>query len=257
MNPSASPRVTAYVGLAALFLLLALAAFVLAERGNFLAGGAAAGLALLTRPAGIALLPALALIAWRSPDRGRSLARLVPGAGLFALYPLLLWRELGDPWAFAPAQEAWQRHLSYAGPLGGAWDGLRAGVAGIRQLFSGSHSHVYWTAVTDTDPMRAAAINLQNLAFLCLFIALTVVAWRHFGAPYGLFAALSLAVPLSVPSERWPLLSLPRFGLVVFPFFLALAVLGRRQHVNAAIVAVSATFLGVAVVQWVLWQWVA
>ena len=55
----------------------------------------------------------------------------------------------------------------------------------------------------------------------------TVIAWRRFGAPYGLFAALSLAIPLSVPSERWPLLSMPRFGLTIFPLFLALAVVRR------------------------------
>ena len=86
---------------------------------------------------------------------------------------------------------------------------------------------------------------------------MTVVAWRRFGAPYGLFAALSLAIPLSVPSERWPLLSMPRFGLVVFPFFLALAVLGRRPRVHTAVVVVSAIFLGVVCAQWALWQWVA
>jgi len=90
-----------------------------------------------------------------------------------------------------------------------------------------------------------------------LFAALTAVAWRRFGAPYGLFAALSLALPLSVPSDRWPLLSLPRFGLVVFPFFLALAALGGRPRVHAAVLACSALFLGVAVVQWSLWQWAA
>ena len=78
--------------------------------------------------------------------------------------------------------------------------------------------------------MRVAAVNLEALAFLALFVALTVVAWRRFGAPYGLFAALSLALPLSVPSERWPLLSLPRFGLVVFPLFLALATIGGRPR---------------------------
>ncbi len=61
----------------------------------------------------------------------------------------------------------------------------------------------------------------------------------------------SLLLPLSVPSERWPLLSLPRFGLVVFPLFLALAALAaRRPRLHTAIVAISALLLGVAVVQW-------
>ena len=241
----------------ALFLLFTVAAFLAAERGRFLGAGALTGLALLTRPAGFALLPALALLAWRSPRRARALASLAVAPALFALYPLYLWREVDDPWAFMHAQGVWTRHLSPAGPLGGIWDGLRAGWAGARQLASGSDSTVYWSAVQNSDPDRVAALNLQGLAFLTLFVLLTVVAWRRFGTPYGLFCAASLAIPLSVPSERWPLLSLPRFGLVVFPFFLALAWLGRNPRAHTAIVGVSALLLGVALAQWALWQWVA
>jgi hypothetical protein len=240
-----------------LYLLLTLAAFVLAERKRFLAAGGAAGFALLTRPTGLALLPALALIAWHERDRLRALASLAVAPLLFAAYPLYLWRDEGDPWAFLHAQKIWSRHLSPAGPLGGVWDGLRAGWAGVEQLASGSHTHVYWTPVQDTDPIRAATLNLECLAFLVLFVVLTIIAWRRFGAPYGLFAAISLAIPLSVPSERWPLLSLPRFGLTIFPLFLALAALGGRPRVHTAIVGVSALLLGVAIVQWSLWQWVA
>jgi len=240
-----------------LYLLLTVAAFVLAERRRYPAAGAVAGLALLTRPTGVALLPALALLAWRERDRVRALAWLALAPLMFAAYPLYLWQADGDPWAFLRAQRLWSRHLSPAGPFGGIWDGLRAGWAGIEQLASGSHTHVYWTAVRDTDPIRAATLNLECLAFLVLFVVLTVIAWRRFGAPYGLFAALSLAIPLSVPSERWPLLSMPRFGLAIFPLFLALAVLGGRPRAHTAIVAVSSLLLGVSVVQWALWQWVA
>ena len=240
-----------------LYLLFCLAAFLLAERGRFLPAGVAAGLALLTRPVGIALLPALALLAWRSRDRRGALTRLAAGPALFAVYPLLLWRERGDPWEFLDAQGIWTRHLSQAGPLGGIWDGLRAGWAGVQQLASGSHTHAYWPAADGTDPLRVAVINLECLAALALFAVLTVVAWRRFGAPYGLFSALSLAIPLSYPSERWPLLSLPRFGLVVFPLFMALAAIGGRPRMHVAIASISSVFLGVAVVQWALWQWVA
>jgi hypothetical protein len=240
-----------------LYLLLTLAAFMLAERRRFLAAGAVTGLALLTRPTGLALLPALALIAWQERDRLRAVASLAVAPVLFAAYPLYLWQAEGDPWAFLHAQRIWSRHLTPAGPLGGIWDGLRAGWAGIEQLASGSHTHVYWSAVQDTDPIRAATINLENLAFLALFVVLTIIAWRRFGAPYGLFAAMSLAIPLSVPSERWPLLSIPRFGLTIFPFFLALAVIGRRPRAHTAILCISSLLLGVAVVQWALWQWVA
>jgi hypothetical protein len=241
-----------------LYLLLVLAAFVFAERGQWTRAGLLAGLALLTRSTAVALLPALAVLAWRSPQRRRAFAWLGLAPLLFALYPLLLWLQVGDALAFQDAEGLWKRHLSPAGPLGGLWDGLRAGWAGVEQLVSGSHTHAYWTAVSGIDPMRAAIENLEGLAFLVLFIGLTVVAWRRFGAPYGLFAACSLAVPLSVPSQSWPLQSMPRFGLVVFPLFLALAALGGgRPRLHAGIVAVSALLLGVAVVQWALWQWVA
>ncbi|TMK34225.1 MAG: hypothetical protein E6G64_02300 [Actinobacteria bacterium] len=222
-----------------LFLLLVLAAFALAERERFGGAGIAAGLAILTRVAGIALLPALALLAWRQRDRLRAFAGLALSLPIAAVYPLILWRQIGDPWAFAHAQDRWHRHLSHAGPLGGIWNAL-----------------VHWTP-SGAGVHHAVAVNAEDLAFLLLFIPLTVIAWRRLGAPYGLFAAISLAIPLSYPSARWPLLSLPRFGLVIFPFFLALAVLGGRPRMHTAIVACSALFLGVAVAQWALWQWVA
>jgi predicted membrane-bound dolichyl-phosphate-mannose-protein mannosyltransferase len=212
-----------------LFLLLTLTAFLLAERNRFAAAGLVAGLAILTRASGLALLPALALLAWRHRDRGRALAGVALAVPVAAIYPLVLWQQLGDPWAFSDAQDRWHRHLSWAGPFGGIWNGLVAGWRGLEQFVVGHGTHV-----SGANPMHAAAENVQALLFLALFLALTVVAWRRFGAPYGLFAAVSLAIPLAYPSSRWPLLSLPRFGLVVFPLF-----------------------LGVAVVQWALWQWVA
>jgi hypothetical protein len=237
-----------------LFLFLSLAAFALAERRRFGWAGGVVGLAILTRPTGLALVPPLVLIARRESWR---LATALP---FLAAYPLLLWRDAGDPWAFAHAEDTWHRHLSAAGPLGGIWDGGRAAWAGVRQLASGSNAHAYWAAVApaDSTPLRTATLNLELFAFLVLFVVLTVIAWREFGAAYGLFAALSLALPLSVPSSRWPLLSLPRFGLVAFPFFLALAWLGGRySRAHVAIVGCSALLLGVFVSQWALWNWVA
>jgi len=222
-----------------LFLALALAAFVLAERGRWLGAGAAAGLALLTRPVGIALLPALLVLAWRAEDRPRALLAPALAAATGALYPLALWLWIDEPLAFLRAQEGiWQRELSWAGPLGGLWEGAAA-------LFR-------------DDGGRALALNLQQFVFALVFVALAVIAWRAFGAAYGVFAAVGLAIPLAAPSERWPLLSLPRFGLVLFPLLLALALDGgRRRGVHEAIVAVSALLLGLFVVQWALWQWVA
>jgi hypothetical protein len=222
-----------------LYLLLVLAAFVLAERRRFAGAGIVAGLAILTRVTGLALLPALALLAWRSRDRGRSVAGIAVALPVAAIYPLVLWQQIGDPWAFVHAQERWHRHLSAAGPLGGIWDAFTNWVPP-----GADHSH-------------AIAVNVEALVALALLVALTVLAWRRFGAPYGLFAAVSIAIPLSLPSDRWPLLSMPRFALVIFHVFLALGTLGGRPRVHTAIVAVSSLFLGIAVAQWALWQWVS
>jgi hypothetical protein len=223
-----------------LFLLLVLGAFLLAERGRFGAAGVTTGLAVLARLAGIALLPALIVLAWRRRERTRALAGLALALPVAAIYPLLLWRQVGDPWAFAHAQDRWHRHFSHAGPLGGIWSAL-----------------VHWTPA-GAGVHHAVAVNAEDLAFLVVFVVLAVVAWRRFGPPYGLFAAVSLAIPLSYPSSRWPLLSLPRFGLVVFPFFLALAALTNgRPRLHTAVVACSSVLLGIVVTQWALWQWVA
>lgn len=240
-----------------LFLLLCVAAFLLAERRRWLLVGIVVGLALLTRLWGVALIPSLVLMAWRTPGRMRALAGLLPAPLFFAAYPLWLEAKTGDAFAFVHAQELWHRQISHAGPFGGLWDGLRAGWAGVRQLATGSRTHAYWGGAPDADPLHAAAVNLECLAFLALFIVLAVIAWRRLGAAYGLFAAVSIAIPLSVPSSRWPLLSLPRFGLVIFPLFLALAIVGQRPRLHTAIVTVSALLLGVVAVQWALWQWVA
>src|SRR5207302_543572 len=84
----------------------------------------------------------------------------------------------------------------WAAPLGGVWDACRAALAGVRQLVAGPHGHVYWP-VRDTTPMRVAALNLELFGFLVLFVVLTVLVWRRFGAAYGLFCAVSLAIPLA------------------------------------------------------------
>jgi hypothetical protein len=240
-----------------LYLALSLGAFLLAERGSFLGAGAAAGLAALTRVAGLALLPALAVLAWRARDRRRALASLTLAPALWLLHPLTLWLDIGKPLAFLDAQrEGWQRELSPYGPLAGLWEGLDAGRKGLRQLWAAPGTD-YFPEVTGASPLYAAGLNLQHLAFLAVFLALTVVVWRRLGTAYGLFSAVSLAIPLSSPADDYPLLSLPRFGLTVFPLFLALAVVGERPRAHAVILGASATLLGLATVQWTLWQWVA
>lgn len=237
-----------------LFLALALGAFLAAERDRWPLAWLLVGLALLTRPTGIALVPPLAVIAWRSSGRRAAAASFVLAPLVFVAYPLVLHEQLGDARAFLHAERFWHRTVSVFGPLDGVWQALHAAWAGVLQLTVGSQTHWYWTPV---NPARTATLNLELLAYLVVLVALGVVAWVKIGAPYGVYVAASLAIPLSAPSDLYPLLSLPRFGLAMFPVFLALAAVTRREAIHTAVLSVSAVFLGVAVAGWATWQWVA
>ncbi len=210
-----------------LFLLLAVAALLLAEQGRFGPAGVTAGLAMLTRSAGVALLPALAVIAWRSPARGRALAGVAVSPVLFALYPATLAVWIGRPLAFLDAQKVvWERRLSPAGPLGGV-------LAAIQHR------------------------ELLDLAAAGAVVVLGVIAWRRIGAAYGLYTLTSVALPLTFVSDKVPLWSMQRVVVVVFPAFMALATLVRSRWAVAATTAILGAGLCVYVVRWALWYWVA
>lgn len=210
-----------------LFLLLALGTFVFAEKGSFWKAGSLAGLALLTRSAGVALLPALVVFAWRSPDRRRALAGVAVAPALFALYPILLAIWIGKPLAFLDAQKVvWERQLSPAGPIGGL-------IAAVQDR------------------------QVLDLAVVLVVIALGVAAWRRIGAPYGLYVLVSVAIPLAVYSDKDPLLSMERFVIVAFPAFMALATIVRTRWATFVTAAILATALVGYVVRWALWYWVA
>ena len=210
-----------------LFLLLAVATFVLAERGRLGWAAVMSGLALLTRAQGIALLPALAVFAWRSERRARNLALLLVPVAMFLVFPLVLEVWVDHGLAFMDAQTLWERSLAPLGPLGGLVQAIGEGDV--------------------VGPVLAVAM-----------VALAVLSWRVIGAPYALYALGALAIPMALPSERLGgLYSFPRFALVAFPCLVALAVLGRDRRVHVAAVAVLAAGLAVGVVRWALWYWVA
>jgi hypothetical protein len=155
---------------------------------------------------------------------------------------------------FLSAQRAgWDRHLSSAGPLGGAWDALVAGGKGVLQLLAGGS----YFSNPDHSPMYYAGLNLEQLAYAVLLLALGVYAWRALGAAYGIFVLGSLALPFSDPVPITPLLSMPRFALGVFPVFMALGLLGARPRWHTGLLVSFTLLLGINLARWVLWIWVA
>jgi Mannosyltransferase (PIG-V) len=233
-----------------LYLFFSVAAFYAASRRRWFPAGVVTGLAILTRIAGVALLPALAILAWRAPDRRRAFAGLALSLPIAAVWPAWLWGAHGDPFLFLRAErDGWQRHLSPAGPFGGLWDGSVAGWKSVHQLFT--HTNLFPGV---DDGLQAAAINLEALAATILIIAMGVYVWRRLGAAYGVFVLGSVALPLASPGPTFPLLSMPRFALGVFPIFIGLALLGARARINVLIIALSALLLGIEIARWIAWQ---
>jgi len=226
-----------------LFLALASASFLAAMRGRPLLAAVLGGFATGTRLIGLALLPALALLLWSGRD-GRSFARLAPllllpaSVGLYALY---LDHAIGDPWAFTSAQADWNRETTVLGPLEGLKDAVLSAGRGARNLLD-------MPVDGPGNEQRVGLWNLSHLVLLGAAVWLTWVAWKRLGAAFGAYSAATLLIVLSAPAEGFPLVSLPRFLLVDFPLFLALAslTLDRPRRRDAVLVAFTA--LGAAAV---------
>ncbi len=259
-----------------LFLLCSVGAFYAARTGRWAWAGIAIAAASGTRSAGVLLLLPVTLIYLYGPREDRPRPGLIgPGwidslrpvyavrrdfawlalgpAGL-AAYALYLGLAHGDPLAFASAQDLW--HREYAGPLAGVWEGLVAAVDGVRQIASGSRSRVFFEQAGG-DPFRVAGMNLMLMATLVFAGVATAGVLRRLPFAYGAYVVAALALALSFPPDAQPLMSLPRFVLVLFPLFMWLALVCEERRVTDRVVAVSAMALGLFVVEFASWHFIA
>ncbi len=204
-----------------LFLALSVSAFALTAAGRGWGGCVFAALAVLTRPVGIALVPALA---WRMYGTRRSrralLPLLLPVAAQVA-FLAYLGVHTGDPLApFRAQQHGWHRSVSIL-PL----------------VFA----HTLWYGVLQAGRLDAGL----DVAFTVLWCGLFVHAWRmRLPGEYLIYAALVVVIPTSAGT----LLSIGRLGLVAFPLFWALAGLGRSTRIDAFVKIAFPLMLGVSIV---------
>jgi Mannosyltransferase (PIG-V) len=178
---------------------------------------------------------------------------LVPaGLGLYMAY-----LALNGGGALMPfhAQSVWGRH--FAGPYVGMWDGLKAAVAGARQLGSLQRAHVYFPAAGGS-PTIVAGHNLMLLAFLLAAVPMVVGMWRMLPRAYCVYVLAALALPLSYPVASQPLMSLPRFLVVLFPLSIWLgAWLAAHPRARVPVLVGSGVLMACFVAQFATWHWVA
>jgi hypothetical protein len=261
-----------------LFLLASVGAFLAAREGSWAWAGVAAAAASGTRSAGLLLLVPLAILYLYGPREDRAGQRpsvsregwlgslrpvhavrpdaawlLLAPAGL-AAYMTYLGIVHGDALAFSSVQEFWAR--DFAGPLMGAWDGLVAAWDGLRQVASGSRETVFFQAAVG-DPFRVAAHNLTLFGFLGFGVWAAVGVLRRLPFAYGAYVVCALMLPLSFPVTPQPLMSLPRFLVVLFPIFMWLALVCEERGISERVAAASAIVLGLFVTQFAGWYWVA
>ena len=256
-----------------LYLALSVGVFWCARQGRWAWVGVLGALAAATRSAGVVLLlPAamlylygpredltpdfLALARWRpryKPRRDILWLGLVPaGLGLYMAYLAL---SGGDALMPFHAQDVWSRH--FAGPYGGVWDGIKAAFAGARQLLSFQRRHVYFP-IAGGSSFVTAGHNLMLLAFLLAAVPAIVGVLRMLPLAYGVYVLAALALPLSYPVTPQPLMSLPRFLVVLFPLGIWLAAwLAAHPRARTPALAASALLMAFFVAQFATWHWVA
>jgi hypothetical protein len=186
------------------------------------------------------------------PTPSLAWALLVP-AGL-AAYVLVLASATGDGLAPFHAEQVWFRH--FAGPFGGVWDGAVAAWDGLRQLVHGPPPPIYFTS-SGGDPLVVAGQNLMLFGFLVAGVVALVGTFRRLPFAYGAYALVALAIPLSYPAIPQPLMSLPRYEVVLFPLFVWSAWWLRRRDLTTAGVAALAVLLGLFTAEFATWRFVA
>jgi hypothetical protein len=153
------------------------------------------------------------------------------------------------------AQEVWSRH--FVGPYLGIWDGARAAFDGARQLLSLQRQHVYFK-LAGGSPFISAGHNLMLFAFLLAAIPAIVGVLRRLPLAYGAYVLAALALPLSYPVTPQPLMSLPRFLVVLFPLSMWMAAwLAARPRARLPALLGSALLLVFFVGQFSTWHWIA
>jgi hypothetical protein len=243
-----------------LFLLLSVALFFFAERRRWLLAGLMGLLASLTRNSGVLLLVPLLLFYLQSIDwqwrriRFQVLGVLLVPCGLL-IYMAYLGHARGNPLLFAKLEHRWHRY--FTAPYVTLWQGARYAYLGADHLFSTLREHT-WSGLQPVGGGVGDLPSLINFVALVIVVVLIVLGWRRLSAPYTAYALLVVSFVLLNPVPHQPLVSLPRYVLVVFPLYMTLSASTEgRPRLRAALVALSLLGLTWLTARFVLSAWVA
>ena len=220
-----------------LYLLFVLLTLYLGRSRRWFLAALCGLLAGLTRNLGLFLVVPLLYEYWKQENL--SLKNLsfekIRSAFWFALIPAGLvgfmyyfWFVLGNPLAFAAAQKFWKRGLDFP------WASIYGAIINITK-----------------------SNNLMNLVFTLLALGILVLAVKRIRPSYTLYMFFGFVIPLSSPAVHSPLMSMPRFILVLFPIYLVLALVIRREQIHWTWVTLSSMSMIFLTMMFTNSRWVA
>jgi hypothetical protein len=255
----------------ALLLALTIGAVYAARSGRWAWAGILGALAAATHDAGVLVGIPIALLylygprADGDPPRAARHVRWLPHhrvrldilwvslvpLGLVAFFAYM-GIEYGD--ALRPAHlnsTFWHRHFEL---LGGITAIPQALGHSLQTIASAPPGRLF---PTTNGPYRLAAANTIDSASLIFALLATVGVIRRLPVAYSAYTVITLAVFVSAPKPTEPLVSLPRYVLVLFPLQMWLARWLDERGRAAVWLACSGLALGALSMQFATGRWVA
>jgi Mannosyltransferase (PIG-V) len=229
----------------ALYFCLAAWSLALAYEQRWRGACTLATFAAMTRIPGLALYPAIVLEYLRRHDFDpRSLRKEIPALAILAIGPLVLggyyfWRY-GHPLAFLHArQQGWNRA-----------SGFTALQRDYRYFFSASlfSCGSFTECVREFEPTRKL-LGLWYVALVPISLGLLMYARRTLGVGLTVWAAFSVLMALVNGLD-----GTGRFTAVLFPVFIAMAMLLRSRTAFLAVCVVFVPFLILFFAQFARWK---
>lgn len=258
------------------FLMFAAGSLYAARVQKWWIAGVLGLLAALTRSYGVFLgLPLLVLFIQHYGLYLRALFPRILAVGLPALGPLLFgWHleEKQGSWRqFVDVQNQWNR--TFAWP----WETMKCAVSGCEltvtqygqtSTFQVSGADWSWLRMLNEHPgwstiknpafrLTVADSDTLELTMTMLFIGLAVVGLKLLPLYQSAYLIPGLVIPLFSPSTVHPLMSMPRFGLTLFPLFVVIALLLRSRALRLPMLALSTVILILLTAQFANWYWVS
>ena len=278
-----------------LFLMLAASALYFARTRTWVLAGILGLLAALTRSNGVMLLLPFAVLyvqqygwaprRWLTTGLASAALALLPLLGPILFYAYLEAEEIPqtvtNP-AFVEVQGQWFRFNATP------WETFGCAVSGCEAPLDQPYIQRILRDDADGNPIPYQVVgadwtwvrelvddpgwgNLTSFAFrdlfaqsdtvelvsLLLFLGLAALGLRILPLYQTAYLLPPLLFPLFQPGAVHPLMSIPRFGIVLFPLFVVLAVLLQRRGPLIAYSVVSGLLLVLFTVQFAHWYWVS